>query len=431
MKAENALALHRAASLRNDAVPPSGGEDVFQTLLGQALGTPASSWLDPASAAHAWASLPAEEADGPAEDSAAGTEAAESVSLPALWAAFPLNQESTVAMAPMAVSQPLAATPAPCRLNTATAAHAVASVTAEEADVPVSEPGTSTEVAETGAPPATCAPFPPNPDEIIGTAPMAAAEEAAGSPSQGSGPSAASSRALQPGASSGEATTTLMGTASGSATGAGATSRHPASALTAETLARSTVADATASASPSTAMGQDAATKPDSPTMQSLPSSVTGAETLYHLIKVEAKAPAHADIAVAVTSPHFPDAAASRVTWLVAHGIEQAEITVNPPELGPVQVRISLESGEAHILLTAAVPETCAALETSLPRLAERLAENGIALANASVSRDGRPREERSPAAPARDSRASAAVSAISAPAASARSRVGLVDDFA
>jgi flagellar hook-length control protein FliK len=120
------------------------------------------------------------------------------------------------------------------------------------------------------------------------------------------------------------------------------------------------------------------------------------------------------------------------VTWLVTQGIEHAEIAVTPPELGPIEATIRIENGEATLQIVAASAETRSALEQSLPRLAERLAESGITLAGATVTADGGAR--RDPGAPGPRNRRERDAAPAAGEALLARvlpARLGLVDDFA
>ena len=87
-----------------------------------------------------------------------------------------------------------------------------------------------------------------------------------------------------------------------------------------------------------------------------------------------------------VGSPLFADEAAQRVTWLAKNGIEHAEIRVTPPDMGPIQVSIDMKANEATINFTVNQPDTRVALEDSLHRLEEMLADSGIALSQANVS---------------------------------------------
>ena len=86
-----------------------------------------------------------------------------------------------------------------------------------------------------------------------------------------------------------------------------------------------------------------------------------------------------------VGSALFADEAAQRVTWMAKNGIEHAEIRVTPPDMGPIQVSIDMHHNEASINFVVTQTDTRVALEDSLHRLEEMLAESGISLAQANV----------------------------------------------
>jgi len=85
----------------------------------------------------------------------------------------------------------------------------------------------------------------------------------------------------------------------------------------------------------------------------------------------------------------------SQVTLLVSRREPQAEIRINPPQLGPVEVRIGLQGDQVSLAFTAAQPDTRAAIENALPQLHEMFAEGGLALGNASVNAESS--QQRSP----------------------------------
>ncbi len=53
-------------------------------------------------------------------------------------------------------------------------------------------------------------------------------------------------------------------------------------------------------------------------------------------------------------SPTWHEAFASRVQWLVDHDVGEAHIKLNPPELGAVDVKISLVDDKTFVQLTTA-----------------------------------------------------------------------------
>jgi flagellar hook-length control protein FliK len=74
----------------------------------------------------------------------------------------------------------------------------------------------------------------------------------------------------------------------------------------------------------------------------------------------------------------------------MAQGGEQsASLTMNPPDLGPMQVVLSVSNNQATVEFMAAQPEVRQALEAALPRLRDMMSESGIQLGQANVSAGG------------------------------------------
>lgn len=73
-----------------------------------------------------------------------------------------------------------------------------------------------------------------------------------------------------------------------------------------------------------------------------------------------------------------------RIVYMV--GKEQAAtLTLNPPDLGPVQIVLSVSNDQATVAFSADQLEVRQALENAMPRLREMMSESGIALGNATV----------------------------------------------
>jgi flagellar hook-length control protein FliK len=89
-----------------------------------------------------------------------------------------------------------------------------------------------------------------------------------------------------------------------------------------------------------------------------------------------------------VGSAAFADEVTSRVTSLAQSGITQAQLQLNPTDLGPVQVHITMQSGQASVWFGATHSDTRAALEHSLPRLREMFASAGLPLSDSGVFRE-------------------------------------------
>ena len=74
-----------------------------------------------------------------------------------------------------------------------------------------------------------------------------------------------------------------------------------------------------------------------------------------------------------------------RVNMLLNLSNQEAEIRLDPPELGSMQVRVRSEGEQAHINFVVQNQQAKEALEQSMPRLRELLAQQGLALGEAQV----------------------------------------------
>lgn len=87
-------------------------------------------------------------------------------------------------------------------------------------------------------------------------------------------------------------------------------------------------------------------------------------------------------------APEFPAALAHQVSYLVREGVQEARLTLNPAELGPVSVHIAVTGQQAQVDFAAALGSTRSALESSFPHLASALQAAGLTLTGAGVSQD-------------------------------------------
>lgn len=95
-----------------------------------------------------------------------------------------------------------------------------------------------------------------------------------------------------------------------------------------------------------------------------------------------------------VADPQFGAELGQRLLWMNDKGIGRAELRLNPPELGPVEVRIAVTNDDARVAFHVQHGATRDALEQALPRLREMFASQGLNLSDANVSEqsaDGRP----------------------------------------
>ena len=75
-----------------------------------------------------------------------------------------------------------------------------------------------------------------------------------------------------------------------------------------------------------------------------------------------------------------------RVQWMMTQGLQAAALHINPPHLGPIEVRIVMDQDQASISFNASHMLTRDALEASIPKLRDMLNDNGLNLANVNVA---------------------------------------------
>ena len=87
-----------------------------------------------------------------------------------------------------------------------------------------------------------------------------------------------------------------------------------------------------------------------------------------------------------VADPQWGNELGKRLIWMTDKGIGRAELRMNPPELGPVEVRISVSNDDARVAFQVQHGATREALEGAMPRLREMFASQGLNLSDANVS---------------------------------------------
>jgi flagellar hook-length control protein FliK len=78
----------------------------------------------------------------------------------------------------------------------------------------------------------------------------------------------------------------------------------------------------------------------------------------------------------------------NKVIWMIGRQEQRAELVLNPPQLGRVEVSLSMNANQTNAVFVSANPAVRDALEAAMPRLREILAEAGINLGQAQVGGD-------------------------------------------
>lgn len=111
----------------------------------------------------------------------------------------------------------------------------------------------------------------------------------------------------------------------------------------------------------------------------------------------------------AVGTPRWSEELGSRLVLMTTRGQHEGSLTLSPEDLGPLEVRISVQQNTAHVWFGAQHADTRAALTEALPRLREMFAEAGLSLGHAGVSQEppghraGDARAAHSPGSPVAD----------------------------
>lgn len=117
--------------------------------------------------------------------------------------------------------------------------------------------------------------------------------------------------------------------------------------------------------------------------------AITGDAGQSPVITPQASAPVPVprglELKVPPSSPVWREAFSSQVNLLIGERVQSAQMRLHPPELGPVDIRISITEQQTTIAFTAAHEDTRRAIEDAMPRLREVLAESGVQLGHTSV----------------------------------------------
>ena len=84
----------------------------------------------------------------------------------------------------------------------------------------------------------------------------------------------------------------------------------------------------------------------------------------------------------------------SRLQMLVGQNIQAAEIRLDPPELGTLDIKIKVTNDVATVHITSPHSQVREALETSVPKLREMFEESGLSLGDVNVQQESFKQQE-------------------------------------
>lgn len=146
---------------------------------------------------------------------------------------------------------------------------------------------------------------------------------------------------------------------------------------------KTAVAEALAKRAPETARGAERL-----PDFAATLSAAQSAQPIAPTVAAAAGLHARDHLQPPVGTQAWNQALGDRIVWMAAGGQQSAALTLNPPDLGPMQVVLSVSNEQATANFFAAQPEVRQALEAALPRLREMMQDAGIQLGQTTVSAD-------------------------------------------
>jgi flagellar hook-length control protein FliK len=99
-----------------------------------------------------------------------------------------------------------------------------------------------------------------------------------------------------------------------------------------------------------------------------------------------ASAPPVLDIQPELKTEAWERVMAGRVVWMAREGLQRADLKLNPANMGPIEVRLTINNDQANVSFVVNNPATREAIEQSLPRLREGFQASGLSLESADVS---------------------------------------------
>jgi hypothetical protein len=99
-------------------------------------------------------------------------------------------------------------------------------------------------------------------------------------------------------------------------------------------------------------------------------------------------------IDVPLRDARWAESLGNRVMWMLNQDKAGAELKLHPPQLGPLEIHVSLEGEHTSVSFIAHHAAVREALESAIPKLREMLGSGGLNLANVDVSQQNLPQQQ-------------------------------------
>ncbi|KJR29464.1 MULTISPECIES: flagellar hook-length control protein FliK [Vibrio] len=134
-------------------------------------------------------------------------------------------------------------------------------------------------------------------------------------------------------------------------------------------------------------------------TTQSSLYSAQGSPTTSGQLRTEAAS----QVSMQLTREMASDQVAEKVQVMMSKNLKNLDIRLDPPELGRMQIRMTMNNDLAHVHFTVTNPQAREMIEQTLPRLREMLAQQGMQLADSSVQQQSSGQQQRQYSADGQD----------------------------
>ncbi|MDH5184491.1 MAG: flagellar hook-length control protein FliK [Gammaproteobacteria bacterium] len=91
---------------------------------------------------------------------------------------------------------------------------------------------------------------------------------------------------------------------------------------------------------------------------------------------------------VPVNHPAWGQAVGERLQWMVKQDVQEAQLKLNPRNMGPIEIKISMNQDQATVSFVANHAMTREALDAAIPRLREMFGESGLNLVDVNVAQN-------------------------------------------
>jgi flagellar hook-length control protein FliK len=116
-------------------------------------------------------------------------------------------------------------------------------------------------------------------------------------------------------------------------------------------------------------------------------SSLSGQQSGLN-IQAKSEALAQAQSPLQLSKEQAGDQVSERINIMLSKNLKHVDIRLDPPELGKLQIRLSLNQDQASVQFTVGNQQTRDLVEHAMPRLREMLHQQGLQLAQSSVQQD-------------------------------------------